>query len=123
MLDGWSGALSSFGVASLLIVGSIALVFTLLLYRIGCYIAPKLDASQLKLQNYSCGEDPSTMSGTIEVRRLFLFTLYFLIFDSAAFLLSLSVTPRDLAPLVFLVILGVTVTTLITKWRQSVGHS
>ena len=123
MLEEWSGALTSFGVASLLIVGGVSLAFTLLLYSIGRYIAPALENSEAKLQNYACGEAPSTMGGTLEARRLFAFSLYFLIFDSAAFILSLALAPSDYAPTIFIAILAATTTTLIAKWRRSFGNS
>lgn len=122
MLEEWSGALADFGAASLLIVGGISLVFTLLLYSIGRYIAPALENSKVKLQNYACGEDPSTMGGTLEARRLFAFALYFLIFDSAAFILSLALAPSDYAPTIFATVLAATTTTLIAKWRRGFGN-
>ena len=123
MLEEWSGALTSFGAVSLLIVGGVSLLFTLLLYSIGRCIAPALENSEAKLQNYTCGEDPSTMGGTLEARRLFAFTLYFLIFDSAAFILSLTLAPSDYAPTIFVAILVSTTTTLIAKWRRGFGNS
>ena len=123
MLEDWNGALTSFGAASLLIVGGISLAFALLLYGIGRHIAPALENSEVKRQNYACGEDPSTMGGTLEARRLFAFTLYFLIFDSAAFILSLALAPSDYAPTIFIAILTATTTTLIAKWRRGFGNS
>jgi len=123
MLEEWSGTLTSFGAASLLIVGGVSLAFTLLLYSIGRYIAPALENSEAKLQNYACGEAPSTMSGTLEARRLFAFSLYFLVFDSAAFILFLALAPSDYAPTIFIAILVITTTTLIAKWRRSFGNS
>lgn len=123
MLEEWSGVLTDFGAVSLLIIGSVSLAFTLLLYSVGRYIAPALENSEVKLQNYACGEDPSTMGGALEVRRLFAFTLYFLIFDSAAFILSLALAPSDYSPAIFVAILAVTTTMLIAKWRRGFGNS
>jgi len=123
VLEEWSGALTNFGTASLLIIGGISLVFTLLLHSIGRYIGPALENSELKLSNYTCGEDPSTMTGTLDVRRLFVFTLYFLVFDSAAFILSLALAPGDYAPAIFIGILAITTTMLVAKWRRGFGNS
>lgn len=122
-MEEWSGALADFGAASLLMVGGISLVFTLLLYSVGRFIAPTLENSEAKLQNYTCGENPSTMGGSLEVRRLFAFTLYFLIFDSATFILALALAPSSYAPVIFVAVLAVTTTMLIAEWRRGFGNS
>ncbi len=123
MFEDWSGGLTDFGPTSLIIVGGIALVFTLLFYGIGKYIAPKLGSSEVKRQNYTCGEDASTMTGPLQVRRLFTFALYFLIFDAAVFILSLTLTTSDYAPTIFIGILAITATLVIARWRHSFGNS
>jgi NADH:ubiquinone oxidoreductase subunit 3 (subunit A) len=100
-----SGGLSELGLASFPAILAVSLGFTMMLYGLGKLTAPRTETSELKFDNYACGEEPATMGGSLEIRRLFRFALLFLAFDPIAFLISLAFIPADLAPLTLAVIL------------------
>ena len=83
----------------------LTLLISFLLYVVGMKIAPKVKKTASKLTPYACGEALPARKFQMNVRRFFLFVVYFLIFDISAVTVALSFSAKGIYPILFLVII------------------
>lgn len=102
---------------SLLLAFSLALVFSILLYLIGCIVAPKTKETIGKLAPYTCGEEYPAIKIRVNVERFFLYLTFFAIFDISAFMLAVSFSNLGFYPVIFGAIILIAAVTLLPTWR------
>lgn len=103
---------------SLLLIFLSALVIGAILYVIGSLVAPKSEKAADKLAPYACGEDMPPRKFQVDLRRFFLYVTYFMIFDISAFMLALSFTARGVYPVLFSVVIALSLFTIIPMIRR-----
>ena len=85
---------------------------------IGHLIAPKSEKTIEKLAPYACGEDMPGRKFQMELERFFLYVTYFMIFDISAFLLALSFAGRGIYPILFSIIIALSIFTITPLIRR-----
>ncbi|MFH0848275.1 MAG: NADH-quinone oxidoreductase subunit A [archaeon] len=91
-------------IASLPAVFLTALLLSCIFYWIGGRIAPQGKKTPDKLSTYACGEEYSPNRLQLNVQNLFIYAVYFLIFDIIAFVLATSFTNPGLMPALYALI-------------------
>ncbi len=91
-------------IASLPVVFLSALIVSLIFYWIGGRIAPQGKRTLAKLSTYACGEEYSPRKLQFNVQRLFIYAVYFMIFDTLAFVLATSFVTPGLIPALYALI-------------------
>lgn len=97
----------------------IALLAALVIYWVGGRISPK-DVAQSagKTASYSCGEDLPAEEMKVDLERFLVFAVYFLIFDVFAFLIATSFYATGFVPVVYSLIVLISVAMLILSRRH-----
>lgn len=96
----------------------LALSIGAVLYLIGSAIAPKSEKTADKLAPYACGEDMPGRKFQVDLERFFLYVTYFMIFDISAFMLALSFTKRGVYPILFSIVIALSLLTIIPIIRR-----
>jgi NADH:ubiquinone oxidoreductase subunit 3 (subunit A) len=86
----------------------LTLAFALLLYGIGRRMAPKGKKSKDKESTYACGEDVPSGNVQFYVHR-FYYAVFFVIFESAAFMIFLGITGGVVTPVGLVLVMFYTV--------------
>ncbi|RLI28949.1 MAG: hypothetical protein DRO46_03310 [Candidatus Hecatellales archaeon] len=95
----------------------IVVIVSIIIFLIGGATAAKGVKTSGKLAPYACGEDFPPERFRIDVRRLFIYGLYFLIFDAFALIFALSFASPGMFPIIFAVVALVAILVMIpVKW-------
>lgn len=86
----------------------LTLAFALLLYAVGRRMAPQGKKSKDKESMYACGEDVQAGNVQFYVHR-FYYAVFFVIFESAAFMIFLGVTGGVVTPIGLMLVIFYTV--------------
>jgi len=73
---------------SLPVVFLLSLVIGLILYLVGWMVGAKGEKTAGKVAPYACGEDLPPRKFQVDIKRFFIYAVYFLIFDILAFILA-----------------------------------
>ncbi len=104
-------------ITSPLFIFIISLLVALFLFWLGGLIGVKGRKTTDKLSPYACGEDIPPFKPQVNVQRFFIYGLYFLILDAFAFLIALSFTHPGIYPLIFVLIVLLTIVVMVpVKW-------
>ena len=104
-------------ITSPLFIFTISLLVALFLFWLGGLIGVKGRKTTGKLSPYACGEDIPPFKPQVNVQRFFIYGLYFLILDAFAFLIALSFTHPGIYPLIFVLIVLLTIVVMVpVKW-------
>lgn len=95
----------------------IAVIVSILIFLWGGMISAKGEKTSGKLAPYACGEDFPPEKFRVDVRRLFIYGLYFLIFDAFALIFALSFAKPGIFPVVFALLTLIAVIVMLpVKW-------
>lgn len=86
----------------------LCLAFALLLYSIGRRMAPAGKKTKDKESTYACGEDVQAGNVQFYVHR-FYYAVFFVIFESAAFMIFLGITGGAITPVSLMLVLFYTI--------------
>jgi len=103
---------------SLLLIFSLAFIFSILLYLIGLIVAPETNETIGKIAPYACGEDYPSRKIQVNAERFFIYLTFFTIFDISAFILAISLNNLGLYPAIFGMIILLATVTLFPTWRE-----
>ena len=97
----------------------VALFAALVIYWLGGRISPKNVAQSVgKTAPYACGEDMPAEEMKVDLERFLVFAVYFLIFDVFAFLMATSFYATGFVPVVYSLIVLISVAMLILSRRH-----
>jgi len=104
----------------LFIAFTFSFLLGLLIYVIGGKLSIKIKGKEGgKTIPYACGEEPPPVREVrINLERFFIFTVYFLIFDVFAFLISLSFSMPWHLPTIYSLIVLMAILTFLTSRRH-----
>jgi NADH:ubiquinone oxidoreductase subunit 3 (subunit A) len=97
----------------------VAILAALAIYWLGGKISPKNVAQSVgKTAPYACGEDLPAEENKVDLERFLVFAVYFLIFDVFAFLMATSFYATGFVPVVYSLIVLISVAMLILSRRH-----
>ncbi|MHC1586078.1 MAG: NADH-quinone oxidoreductase subunit A [Candidatus Hecatellaceae archaeon] len=97
----------------------VTVIVAIIIFLIGGVTAAKGEKTPGKLAPYACGEDFPPERLRIDVRRLFIYGLYFLIFDAFALIFALSFARPGVFPVVFALLALIAVIVMLpVKWYE-----
>jgi len=99
-------------IASLPFIFIISFLVGLTIYLLGQIVAAKGEKSVGKTAPYACGEELSPKKFQVNVEEFFIYAIYFLIFDILAFILATSLSTFGHFPIVYTLIILMTVLVL-----------
>lgn len=99
-------------IASLPFIFIVSFLVGLTIYLLGRIVGAKGEKSVGKTAPYACGEDLPPKKFQVNVEEFFIYAIYFLIFDSLAFILATSLSTLGYFPVVYALIILMTVLVL-----------
>ena len=103
---------------SLPVVFLLSLVIGLILYLVGWMVGAKGEKTAGKVAPYACGEDLPPRKFQVDIKRFFIYAVYFLIFDILAFILATSLSTPGFFPAIYASIVLMAVVILLPLWRR-----
>ncbi|MCK4424661.1 NADH-quinone oxidoreductase subunit A [Candidatus Bathyarchaeota archaeon] len=103
---------------SLPVVFFLSLVIGLILYLVGWIVGAKGEKTVGKVAPYACGEDLPPRKFQVDVKRFFIYAVYFLIFDILAFILATSLSTPGFFPAIYAFIVLMAVVILLPLRRR-----
>jgi NADH:ubiquinone oxidoreductase subunit 3 (subunit A) len=101
------------------IIFFVAVIVSILIFVWGGAISVKGKKTSGKLAPYACGEDFPPERFRVDVRRLFIYGLYFLIFDAFALIFALSFAKPGVFPVIFALLALIAVVVMLpVKWYE-----
>ena len=94
----------------------LSLIFSIMLYLVGFLVSTRAKATTSKLAPYACGEDFPARKFQINIRSLFLYVVFFMIFDISAFILATSFSSQGFYPVLFSTIIILAIITMLPVW-------
>ena len=79
----------------------LSLAIGLILYLIGLIVGAKGEKTVGKVAPYACGEDLPPREFQVDVKRFFIYAVYFLVFDILAFILATSLSTPGFFPAIY----------------------
>jgi len=101
---------------SLPFIFALLLLFVSIFYWIGGRIGARGEKSPEKTAPYACGEDLSPRKYQVDIERLFIYAVCFLIFDILAFILVTSMDAPGFFPAIYASIVSLSFIMLIPVW-------
>lgn len=96
----------------------LSLVIGSILYLIGLIVGAKGEKTMGKVAPYACGEDLPPSKFQVDVKRFFIYAVYFLIFDILAFIIATSLSTPGFFPAIYAFIVLMAVAILLPLWRR-----
>ena len=96
----------------------LSLAIGLILYLIGFIVGAKGEKTVGKVAPYACGEDLPPREFQVDIKRFFIYAVYFLIFDILAFILATSLSTPGFFPAIYASIVLMAVVILLPLWRR-----
>jgi NADH:ubiquinone oxidoreductase subunit 3 (subunit A) len=103
---------------SLPVVFFLSLVIGLILYLVAWIVGAQSGKNGGKAAPYACGEDLPPRELQVDVKRFFIYAVYFLIFDILAFILATSLNTPGFFPAIYAAVVLMAVVILLPLWRQ-----
>lgn len=101
------------GLIFLLSIG-IGLIF----YLVGHIIGVKSKETENKGSPYACGEKLPAMKLQVDIERFFIYAVYFLIFDSLAFIIATSFNTPGIFPIMYTIVVMMAIVILLSLFRR-----
>jgi NADH:ubiquinone oxidoreductase subunit 3 (subunit A) len=103
---------------SLPVIFFLSLVVGLILHLVGWIFGAKGEKTAGKVAPYACGEDLPPREFQVDVKRFFIYAVYFLIFDILAFIIATSLSAPGFFPAIYTSIVLMAVVILLPLWRR-----
>ena len=90
----------------------------LIFYLVGHIIGEKRKESKNKGSSYACGEELPTMKLQVDIERFLIYAVYFLIFDSLAFIIATSFSSPGIFPIIYTIVVMMAIVILLSLFRR-----